>query len=586
MQWICRGTDLAGSAIVRSVLALLMLSSFVRADDTPPPATFPVEAQIVYVHVAVTDSRGRPVRDLGREDFALYQDGRAVPIVAFRAPSSTRVAPGAVVPGAPPASNPVPLAAPPEPVTFVAYIDNWNLTTQGRKRVLPGLASFLKEQLAFPGTRAVVVTAGPEARVLSRLTHDVEEILTALRAAEREPVRGYVTRSDARQVIETVESIMRSVPEPCEDIVQMLQVPIHVQARARSREMEQTLARLEAVTQALGTLPGSKALLYVSDGLEQRPAIDLFHQLGDICPAALRRDFSTLFAPMQEYDLSRAFQALGARANAARVTLYPIDGSGLQGYSAGDLSQTDRRFIPSPKTDSIRFANLRAGQSILADETGGTTVFSTNDPREAMGQIAEKLRSEYVLGLAPEHGPEGGVHRLRVELLRKKGRHLRYTPSYLHAHRAEAGASRTLAALLVGLEEDTLGAEVSLDPWPAGGDPKVARTAKVRVGLPLARLTAVERADERHGRVRVVIAIWRVGAHAREQPLELREQLIDVPLPPTAAAGGSAPGRREFVVEVPLRADHREIGVGIHDANSRLTTYRRLRVAATESGGP
>lgn len=569
---------------MRAAAALLVFSSLVSQSEVPPPTAFPVEAQIVYVHVAVTDKRGRPARDLGASDFTLYEDGRAVPIVAFRAPGGATVPPEAVAPP-PTGTGPAPVEPPADPATFVAYLDNWNLTPQGRRRVLPGLASFLKEQLARGGTRALVVAAGQEARVLSPLTTDAEQIAAALRGAEQEPAHGHLTRSDERHTIEVVKTILESVPGACNDHLPLLQAPIHMQARSRSGDMERTIARLEAVIQALGTLPGSKALFYVSDGLEQRPAIDLFHQLGDICPEALHRDFSTLFAPMQQYDMSRAFQALAARANAARVTLYPIDASGLQGFSVGDVSQPNRQFVPSPKTDAIRFTNLKAGQSILAEETGGTAVFNANNPQAPLGEIAGQIRGEYVLGLAPQHAPEGEIHRLRVEL-RKKGRRVRYTPSYLHAERAEPGASRTLAALLVGLEEDTLGAEISVDPWPAGDPaPKTTRTVKVRIGVSLARLSAVEDAEARHGRLRVVIAVWRTGALAKEQPLEVREELIDVALPPVTE-GGPAPGRREFVVEVPLNADHREIGVGVHDAFSPRTTYRRVRVGLDASGSP
>jgi VWFA-related protein len=421
-----------------------------------------------------------------------------------------------------------------------------------------------------------VVAAGDEAHVLSPLTADAEQIAAALRSAEQEPVHGHLTRSDERNAIEVVKALMESGPAGCADLP-LLQAPIRKQAQSRSQDLVGTLARLESVTQALGTLPGSKALFYVSDGLEQRPAIDLFNQLGDICPEALHRDFSVLFSPMQEYDLSRAFQALAARANASRVTLYPVDASGVQAFTVGDVSQSNRSFVPSPKTDMIRAANLKAGQSILADETGGTAVFAASDPQGALAQIADQVRGEYALGLAPGHAPEGQVHSLRVELL-KKGRRIRYTPSYFHGERAEPGASRTLAALLVGLEDDTLGADVSVDPSVSDRVATSTRTVNVRIGVPLVRLSTVEEAERRHGRLRVVIAIWRAGALAKERPLEVRENLIDVPLPPAASADGSAPGRREFVVEVALNADHGEIGVGVHDVFSRLATYRRVRV--------
>jgi VWFA-related protein len=438
------------------------------------------------------------VGGLGAADFALYEDGRAVTIVNFRAPGRASAPLHATAPTTAGTESARAEPSPDDPITLVVYLDNRNLAPQNRTRVLPGLASFLKEQLARGGTRALVVAARDEAHVLSALTTDGEEIAAALRSAQQEPARGHLTRSDERQAIDSVKAILEAGMAGCGDIP-MLQVPIRMQAQARSQDLERTIARLEAVTQALGTLPGSTALFYVSDGLEQRPAIDLFHQLDDICPQAMERDSFALLAPMQEYDLSGAFRALAARANTSRVTLYPIDASGIQASSLVDVSQPDRRYVPSSKTDRIRTANLQAGQWILAQQTGGSPVFNANDPKAALGQLADQIRGQYALSFTPEHAPEGRIHGLRVEL-RKKGLRVRFTPSYFHGQRAEQGASRTLAALLVGLEEDTLGADVSVDLPRAPDSPATSiRTANVRISVPLARLSALENAEGRQG---------------------------------------------------------------------------------------
>jgi hypothetical protein len=328
-------------------------------------------------------------------------------------------------------------------------------------------------------------------------------------------------------------------------------------------------------------LSGSKALFYLSGGLEQRPGIDLFHQLLDICPDAVQRDFSTLLAPMQDYDMSRAFQSLSARAGAARVTFYPVDASGLRGPFLSDLSEPDRRYVPSPKTVAVREQNRRAGQWILADRTGGLATFDANNPKRALGQIADQIRGEYVLGFTPDHEPEDRIHDLRVEL-RRKGLRLRFTPAYHHAARAEPGASRTLAALLAGLEEDTLGADVSVDGMPTADAMAGAATwtVSVRIRVSLARLSTVEAAQGRHGLLRVVIAVWRTASLAKERPIEMREKVIEVPFPSALSPAGPDAGWREFVIEVPVSAAHREIGVGVLDAVSHLATYRRLRVGS------
>jgi VWFA-related protein len=561
----------------------MSISSLAWPGEMQQPATVSVEAQIVHVQVVATDSRGRLVRDLSAGDFTLFDDGRAVPLVAFQAPVDAGVPVPAAQPAAAP-SEPASVAsrALPQPgsVTLVVYIDNWNLTPADRARVLTGLASFLGEQLARGATTVLVVSASDEARTLTSLTSDSGEVAAALQAVQGERTRGLLTRSDERQTIEDVRAILESGGGGCEDL-RVLQARVRIQAQARTQELERTFSRLESVILALGTLKGTKALLYVSGGLEQRPAIDLFHQLGDICPSTAQRDFLTLLAPMQEYDLTSALRSLAARANASRVALYPLDAVGLGGVSLADPAEGNRRYAPSPKTARLRAENLKAGEWILANETGGSAVFNANDLHKPLERIADDLRGAYALGFAPDHEPEGRVHSLRLRLGRKRVR-VRYTSSYFHGERADPGTSRTLAALQVGLEQDTLGASVSVDPAPVAPSPDLAsgpvRRAKVWIAVPVARLSPVEGPAGRQARVRVVIATWRAGAVARERPFDVREKRIDVSLPLADSAGVSDLGRSEFVVDVPLGPDHREIAVGVEDVVSGLATYRRVRL--------
>jgi VWFA-related protein len=545
--------------------------AFATSGAAQEPRLIPVQTSMVFVQVVVTDARGRPVRNLVAGDFVAYDDSRAAPVTVFEAPGQAPVSSPVAAPGEP-TPEVAPSAAGAPLVTLVAYVDGWNLTPVERSRVLPGFAAFLSEQLTRGGARALVVSAHLQTRVLSALTSDPKQIVAALEATEREPTHAQITRSDARQAIEDVRAMLEGGLIGCEDLT-LLQSRIRLQARARGSELEATIARLLGVIEALGTLPGPKALFYLSSGLEQRPAIDLFEQIGDICPSARQKDFSTLVAPMQEYDLAPALRALAARANAARVVLYPVDASGLGGYSVADPSQGGRQFVPSPTTDRMRTENLKSGQWILAEETGGTPVWGTNDVRQPLAKLADEMRSAYVLGWTPDHEPDGRVHRLRIEL-RRKGLRIRHTPSYFHGERPERGVSRTLAALLVGLEEDGLGVGLSIDAASVtAGD--AGRTAKLTVRVPLARLSAVAGSSPAQGRVRVVIATWRSGEESRQRPLEVREKRIDLPLEGAAQGGG----RGEFAVDVPLGYGHDEIAVAVEDAVSGLASYRRVRVS-------
>ena len=526
----------------------------------PPTARFPVAADVAYVNVVVTDRRGRPVSGLSVDDFALYEDGCPVPVTVFRAAAPHAEAPGRT--RAPGPSRPEDaLAEAVDAAIFVVYVDNANLNGPERARALRQLQDFLTGELARDRARALVVSGTDDVRLLSPLTSNPEEVSLAMREAAEAPTRGHLTRSEARQAIHTVRAMLGAGMVRCQD-VGALQAPIRAYAQARTTDLMRSAAALESLAQALGSLPGRKALLHLSGGLEQRPAIDLFHQLGDICPSLIERDFSSLVAPMHDYDLARRFRALAARASAARVTLYMLDASGIAGLPGADLTETDRTHTPSVKTSRIREQNLRAGSSILAHETGGSTVFNANELRDPLRRIADEMGRSYALGFTPAHEPEGRAHGLKVEV-RRRGLTVRHAPSYHHAPRGEARASRLMAALLVGLEEDTLGASVSLDPAAPASSSDPSPAVGVQIGIPRGLAQA-----------RVTIVVWRPRNGERSPGVDMREETIDVP----AADGASATDERhEFVVRVPLDGFQDELAVAVEDPASGRATYRRLR---------
>ena len=573
------GSCLPGGVRVAAVAVMLGGAASVPAPPEPavPPVRFPVSGDVVYLTVTVTDRRGRAVEDLQAPDFAVYEDGKSVPIAAFRAPvrrtaprSGDRAEPlSATVDSVPREAD--------DAATFVVYLDNWNLTPPDRARALPALRAFLTDQLSRGHARATVLSASDRIHPLSALTSNPGEVAVALDTAAGEPTHGHTTLSDARQAIETVRALIETGIAGCSDLT-ALQAPIRAHAQARLGDLERSAAALEGLVQALGTIPGRKALLHVSGGLEQRPAIDLFHQLGDICPEAMQREFSLVIAPMHDYDVSHRFRALAAHANAARVTLYMLDASGITGLPATDPSQAVRRYVPSGSTHRIREQNLRAGSAVLAQETGGTAVFSANDLEKPLREIAGQIGASYAVGFTPGHEPEARAHRLRVEV-RRKGVTARYAASYHHAPRADEHGARVLVALLLGLEEDTLGASVSIgEPPPPAGTAAAADRAPaigIRIGLPVDRLAAVTGSGGREGRVRVTIAVWRAGERGGPRRVEVREEVVAVPRVGSAVGDAGRP-RHEIVVSVPVAGEETELAVGVHDEDAGLVTYRRL----------
>jgi hypothetical protein len=227
--------------------------------------------------------------------------------------------------------------------------------------------------------------------------------------------------------------------------------------------------------------------------------------------------------------------------------------------------------VPSARTEAVRLENLRGPLELIAADTGGRAIVNTNDVGGALSSLPGDLTQRYTLGFVPAREPDARTHTIGVSLLRRKGLALRHRASYLHAPTGTRDGQRALAALLLGLEQDDLGASVLAELPPEG-----ASEAILRIRVPLSRLTAHSEAGSRSVRVRIVLAARPPG---KEQPA-VREQLFALPLPEAPSEPDQA-ASHEFVIRVPRPGGQPvEIGVGVLDALSAAATYRRVRLDA------
>jgi VWFA-related protein len=392
-------------------------------------------------------------------------------------------------------------------------------------------------------------------------------------------IQGWATQSpgdsEARSVLENVKARvdMAETSKECEDsdgaacvcVLPDLVTMVRGYATFRGIEVQEAAVRLSFLVNALRGIPGRKALIYVSEGLEQRPGLHLFDQLTTICPQALEKNATSIYSAMQEIDASFVLRDTTARANAARVSFYPIDARGLSGLSASDITQNDRRYVASPRTDAAKDANLANQYRYLAEETGGFAIIRGLDPAAAMKRFDADNLGHYVLGFVPGEA-DGRTHTLQVKLndavRKKRSLEIRHRQSYVRAVLPARRGQRALSALLFGLEDDALHVEASVER--VGAD-----LARVRVMLPLTALKPIEGVTPPEGRVQVVLSFRRRGAPAGE--VTVREK--DVAFSLTADELGREAGRREIVVDVPIGAGDYEFAVGVEDVSSGASSY-------------
>jgi hypothetical protein len=188
------------------------------------------------------------------------------------------------------------------------------------------------------------------------------------------------------------------------------------------------------------------------------------------------------------------------------------------------------------------------------------------------------MAGSYTLGFTPARPSDGRAHEIRVDV-RRKGLRVRHRRSYFHGSATEAVAGRSLAALLFGLEEDTLGVRVEVRRPRPGEGSGAGHVAHVSISVPLAGLTGTRGPEGYRARLRIVMAIPAAGGSA-EHTVDIRQKWIDVALPPEAPHGAVSDARHEIVVAVPLDSGQSDIAVGVEDVASRRATFKKLALAA------
>ena len=190
-----------------ATLPLLLGCGSVEAQEGDPAAfNQTVDVRVVNIDLYVTDKKGRPVTDLGPDDFVLLVDGREVDFEYFSSAStgSRSLAKRGLddVEG----DDAKSVVVPADDLLLVIYFDGYWLTPQDRSRVLDDIAGFVKAQ-ANAGLRFVVVSHGPPLEVLAPPTRDSEAVLEAISAMSDEPARGLERARARRSAYDSIRGI-------------------------------------------------------------------------------------------------------------------------------------------------------------------------------------------------------------------------------------------------------------------------------------------------------------------------------------------------------------------------------------------
>jgi VWFA-related protein len=532
------------------VLALLLAPALLAAGKPPAAETFgeAIDVSVVNLDVFVTDKKGQPLTGLKKEDFQVFEDGKPVEISNFYAESGgTAPRPAAAV------KEERPL---PRQLRLVVFVDDVNLTSETRGRILPQVSEFLHRELV-PGDQVMLVRYTQKLELLRAFTGDLGQVGSDLSSLLK-------LSSDLRKLQESREQAIEDIIGSMEgDIYEPALVESRLQAwgEQESNVVRGSLQALDSVVSWLAGVPGRKAILYVSDGLALAPGEDLFaawaqgsHGLVGVSIV----DRITGFR-QQTLELSGRFRETTAHAGRNGITIYPIEAYGV------------RDTHPS-KSQNAGVQSRQNGLRLLAQETGGKALLNAADPRAALEPLAEDLTTYYSIGYQPRRAGDEVEHRIEVRV-KSKGAQARYRQWYRDKPVGEAIAERTLAVMRFGPEDNPLGAALEIVPGKTPGE------TLVRVKVPLSKLFLQPETGDRQGQLRLYVVASGEGSTT---PVR-QSKLVTVEIPAAEAAGAKKDYTHEITIH--LKPGSYALGVGVRDELATTTSYlRRDFVAGTGEG--
>ena len=531
-------------------------ASTAKADE---PFVETVNVGVVNVDVYVTDKKGNPVTGLAKNDFQLLENDRPVEITNFYAVNngksvtpltSIETAATAPAPGAPPSPAEMEKIQTPEDqrLRLIVYIDNYNLRPFNRNRVMRELRAFIGQNLGKDDLM-MLATYDRELHIRHTFTSDPSLIAAGMLDIEKISAQGVHADSDRRDVLQKIAD-SQSVAEA--------ETFAHSYAENTFNDLSFSLDSLKKMVDALAGMPGRKAVVYVSDGLQMIAGQDVFYAV-----QAKYGEQSTSMTSTLEYNVARRLDELTAQANANRITFYTIDAAGLRSYdstSAENQGPGAQQPGMSQLVDSVRISNLQSTLQTLAEKTGGMAILNTNDATPKLARVASDFKTYYSLGYTPPHFGDGRYYKIEVKVKNRKDLQVRHREGYRDKSIEALMSDGTLAALNFPFEQNPLGVTLELgEPRPRDDG---FYLVPVLVRIPIGKLALIphEQTQTEDARVRLFIAA--LDSAGGTSDVQQAPVPISIPKKDVEAAQ-----KKQYVYSVTLlmRPGEQRVSIGVRD---------------------
>ncbi|MGA7617462.1 MAG: VWA domain-containing protein [Thermoanaerobaculia bacterium] len=549
------------------ILALILVLPSPAAAQTPHVYSESIEVRVATVDVVVTDSSGRYVPNLTRNDFELFENGQRRDITSFY--EARNQATGAVTAeGGSPAKTTTAVVAPePQPRHIVIFVDSYSLSPFHRQRMRDSVVRFAQEGLR-PGDEIMLVSWNHELHIAVPFTTDREAVVHGVdalfgstsggfdmersileRQIEMELQNAFAGDNRAGRMLEAYRNSTNFVDHWCEQQSRLL--------RNLGTDLERIISTMSAST-------GRKALVFVGEHLPMQVGQDMYQHVDEVFRpyASLLQNvrFGALHLRSGGSSQIPLQEGLQKTANTNGVALYMVDPAEPEAQNDAGMKSAD-----SPAEHFMRFSNTAASFQEMAKATGGLALLASKNAGLAFDAVAGDLDHYYSLGYRPEGNREARAVKVRVE---RPGLTVRFRREVV-VRPLEAEVRDGLAAnAFTAPARNDLDVSLSFAAQRNKGRRRII--LPVTVHIPSAQLSFQGTNDGSAAAIRILIgAIERKGTFSA---ITERRQEIRI------ATGKPLPAEIEYSVDVELRRTTQVLSVAVIDETSDAVGYARAEL--------
>ena len=520
-----------------------------------PPLAESVTVAVTNVDVVVTDSKGKRVPGLKKEDFHVFEDSVPQPLTNFYSVSGGKalLSDGTEVSLTEGATPAVEAEIPPTlKAKYIIYVDNLNIHPLHRTRVFQSIYPFIEKAIG-PNAEGMVVSFNHFLHVKQKFTSEKGLLVNALEEVARESGAGTTLISEREDALQHINDAKSPA-----DAISYAQNT----ARAMDDDLRSSIDGLKKTIDSMAGIEGRKILIYVSDGLPQSVGQELFD--------TIQSKFHNQTSAMTEsfhFDRTSSYATLVQSANAQGVTLYTIDAAGLQ----TDENVSAEHGTMDVRTNSfLLHQNYQQPLQLLASETGGIAAINTNNPTRELDEVARDFSDFYSLGYRSTRGAVDRPHQIEVKV-DKPGLRVRYRSGYMEKTIETRTAEAVTAALYYPRTDNPIKFTIGV------GDPKAYSAENylvpVRMSIPLENVTMVPDADVFRGRLYVYFVV--LDSEGKQSDLQIRPLEIKIPAKNYDSARKKTYGYDVQLIMIP---GAQTLSVAVRDGVSSATSYAQKGV--------